>query len=140
MPIIFSAVRSLVSWKDKNGRKPSRALRKFSMVSYREKYCILNSVVFTESQIMCLLSIVYIPELRHVFSTSYWQRVFCTPFTSRIQSWDLYRMWENCTKENFTLGWLYAYYMMKAGIFGIFTDRLYFLKEIQTIEIITDVM
>lgn len=47
---------------------------------------------------------------------------------------------ENCTKDDFTLGLLYAYYMVKAGIFGIFTDRLYFLEKIQTIEIITDVM
>lgn len=89
---------------------------------------------------MSLLSIVYIPKLRHACSISYWQRVFCTPLAYRICSWDLYRMWENCTKENFTLGLLYAYYMVNAGIFGIFTDRLYFLEKIQTIEIITDVM
>lgn len=88
---------------------------------------------------MSLLSIAYNPKLRHAFSIFYWQRVFCTPLASRICR-DLYCMWENCTKENFTLGLLNAYCMVKAGIFGIFTDRLYFLEKIQTTEIITDVM
>lgn len=43
-------------------------------------------------------------------------------------------------EENVTLGWLHAYYVVEVGIFGIFTDRLYFLEKIQTMEVVTDVL